>query len=701
MAKEAEMMCAWMSKNNKPVDFSNFLPDEIVDSRIVRHRTLNVMIDILEESSTAAAAGQKIDKEGPASRNGPGGDGDGDGITADGAANTTGGGISDVLNSEYKKKIEGGEKSKIKKEDLFEKLWGWERLLPLSGSVKWADYRSYLEEYYKRNASEFVAGALANQNPEDSQISNNSHMGAALAKSCLKMEEELFYEWKTRVKRSMNDTLQICTIIQSSLIKELALSVCSSGGELFAPFDVSFVMENFGFKCITKEADLMCELLKHGAKPFDDIIEHSSVIRMCALGLANLKGHQSIAVAAAMVGMAKEAKKMCDWIKREKKLVTLSLCEPHDLEECHMIRIRALDVMTSILHDSSFPCPKVHMLVMFSTIYVLVWYLIVVDDVWKEDNWNAIKSLIQPAEIDELFGGHEVKSCRVHDTVLDFIVSKAVEENFVTIIGVPGVVNPDPGNNKVRRLSLQNDGIGKLLYLNLRFRHARSMTELPEELARFQHLEIDIHGFNVVMKIPEIIQKQLVCYVTVTAEDGKTLRDEIASIQGLRVLKGLPVYTQSIEFLQRLGSLKYLKKLSIQFVNYEIIDDDWEKKTVEAVSSVNERAKASLESLHITIYEADEVLDESWFPSPPCGLRELVFNMIRFTSVPEWMGSLVSLEKLSLFMDEMGEDDVEILGALPSLRYISIESTCDMGPEMEAAMARAMEAHPNRPTLDW
>jgi hypothetical protein len=133
----------------------------------------------------------------------------------------TRGGISDVLNSHYKKNTEGGEKTKkmrmekgnreanrynygyygisifllkyasyVKKkwycfvsEDLFEKLWGWERLLPLSGSVKWTDNRSYLEEYYNRNASDFVDGALANQNPEDSQISNNAYMGASLAKS--------------------------------------------------------------------------------------------------------------------------------------------------------------------------------------------------------------------------------------------------------------------------------------------------------------------------------------------------------------------------------------------------------------------------------------------------------------------------------------------------------------------------------------
>jgi hypothetical protein len=56
-------------------------------------------------------------------------------------------------------------------------------------------------------------------------------------------------------------------------------------------------MQDIGFKCITKEADLMRERLKHGAKPTDDVIQQSNVIRMCALGLVNLK----IASAAAMV----------------------------------------------------------------------------------------------------------------------------------------------------------------------------------------------------------------------------------------------------------------------------------------------------------------------------------------------------------------------------------------------------------------
>ena len=57
-------------------------------------------------------------------------------------------------------------------------------------------------------------------------------------------------------------------------------------------------MPSIGFKCTT-EAELMCELLKHGAKPSSQSIQLISVIRICALGL--LKGHQSFASAAAMM----------------------------------------------------------------------------------------------------------------------------------------------------------------------------------------------------------------------------------------------------------------------------------------------------------------------------------------------------------------------------------------------------------------
>ncbi|CAL5012751.1 unnamed protein product [Urochloa decumbens] len=114
-------------------------------------------------------------------------------------------------------------------------------------------------------------------------------------------------------------------------------------------------MQNFGFKCISKEADLMCELLKHGAEPTDGVIQQSSLIRMCALSLMHLQGSHAIDAAAAMVGITKECKLMCDWIKKEGKLISFSFLTCHEVVECCLNRVRILDIMLSILKGSSFP----------------------------------------------------------------------------------------------------------------------------------------------------------------------------------------------------------------------------------------------------------------------------------------------------------------------------------------------------------
>ncbi|KAL6641698.1 hypothetical protein ACP70R_019879 [Stipagrostis hirtigluma subsp. patula] len=59
------------------------------------------------------------------------------------------------------------------------------------------------------------------------------------------------------------------------------------------------------------------------------------------------------------------------------------------------------------------------------------------------------RCLIQPVDI--LYNG-QARAYRVHDTILDFIISKSLEENFITIVS-DKKRRPD---NKVRRLSIQN-----------------------------------------------------------------------------------------------------------------------------------------------------------------------------------------------------------------------------------------------------
>lgn len=382
------------------------------------------------------------------------------------------------------------------------------------------------------------------------------------------------------------------------------------------------------------------------------------------------------------------------------------------------------------------------------------------------------RSLIQPAEIDDEFGCHAVKSCRVHDTLLDFIVSKAVEENFVTIIGVPGV-NYDT-RMKVRRLSLQNNGeipadlvfssarslhvfgpkvkipsvsqfwllrvmdfdncsqlkdddvagIGNLLHLKYLRLHARTLKALPEELARLPELQIDIHGCHEKLEIPETFQR-LASNVALYAGRYDTVPDEMAAVQGLRVLEGLSIRLQSIEFLKGLGQLKNLRRLSYYH-------DGWWERLEQAASSACELGKAGLESLQLYI-DFSRMVEffemDIWFRVPPYSLRELVVEGNYTTVVPskKWMASLVNLEKLHLRICKMDEEDVKILAGLPCLRHLCIECVCpferedlygeaasaavkkamedrptDLSEEeAEAAVKKAMEDHPNRPSFVW
>lgn len=95
----------------------------------------------------------------------------------------------------------------------------------------------------------------------------------------------------------------------------------------------------------------------------------------------------------------------------------------------------------------------------------------------------------------------EVKSCRVDDTILDVIVSKSIEENFVSSVGV---LNLTIGTqNRVHRLSPQVGKQGNSIPLtSLVLSHVRSLIvlqglgEIPS-LAEFRPLcVLDFEGFS-------------------------------------------------------------------------------------------------------------------------------------------------------------------------------------------------------------
>lgn len=86
----------------------------------------------------------------------------------------------------------------------------------------------------------------------------------------------------------------------------------------------------------------------------------------------------------------------------------------------------------------------------------------------------------------------KVESCGVHDIILDFVISKAMEENFVNFVGIPYITSGT--QRKVRRLSLQVDWKeNSILKTGLVLSHVRSVNvfgytmEIPS-LDEFRYL---------------------------------------------------------------------------------------------------------------------------------------------------------------------------------------------------------------------
>jgi len=208
-------------------------------------------------------------------------------------------------------------------------------LVPYDRTVELLDYCSYLEHYYKENCN--VITEVTGSNLVDA------------AETCLKKENELVSLWDSKSKEWVDGILPRKTYILSSLIQEFAGKVKRTGEGIS-------VVSIAALLCITKEANLICEMLNYGANPTDYLIIQSTEIRMCALSLMS---HQyGVPATAAMVGIMKETDKICDWLsKNNQPFDPFDMDLDNDFELGRQVRVRTLHLMISILAESPFSVP--------------------------------------------------------------------------------------------------------------------------------------------------------------------------------------------------------------------------------------------------------------------------------------------------------------------------------------------------------
>uniref|UniRef100_A0ACD5Y5Z5 Uncharacterized protein n=1 Tax=Avena sativa TaxID=4498 RepID=A0ACD5Y5Z5_AVESA len=335
------------------------------------------------------------------------------------------------------------------------------------------------------------------------------------------------------------------------------------------------------------------------------------------------------------------------------------------------------------------------------------------------------RSLIEPVEIQ--YDGR-ADACRVHDVILELIISKSLEENFVTLSGYKNLNTLQ--DEKVRRLSLNYHArehtmvpsnmivshvrsltifgcsehmpslsnfqslrvldlenrevlehdylkhisrLSQLKYLRL---DVRRITALPEQLGELRNLQTLDLRWTWVRKLPaSIVQlQQLACLLVNSAE----LPEGIGKMQALRELSEIEINQNTcLSSLRELCSLTKLRILGLN-LNWHVSNTNsgMEASADNLVVSVRKLGMLNLRWIQIQSYHSYSLdfLLESWSPPPRLLQRfEMSINYY-FPRIPKWVASLNHLSYLGIYVDPVDEETLQILGDLPSLSFLWLTS---------------------------
>uniref|UniRef100_A0A8R7UPD5 Disease resistance protein RPP13 n=2 Tax=Triticum urartu TaxID=4572 RepID=A0A8R7UPD5_TRIUA len=324
------------------------------------------------------------------------------------------------------------------------------------------------------------------------------------------------------------------------------------------------------------------------------------------------------------------------------------------------------------------------------------------------------RSLIQPAET--IYG--EVTSCRVHDMILDLILSKCAEENFMHTAHSYGEMEKMHScKYKVRRLSLNLSAGGATPGSTLAtgLSQVRSFAQFGESiyappLESFKHVRVlvfEVPGER--SKLGAICHLFQLRYLKVSADSVELPAD----IRGLVHLKTLemncwsePKISSDIVHLPNLFNLRlpYGTGLPEGIRNMTSIRtlrcSSMEKSLVEDITGLGELTNLRnlcLSGGSLTVEGVDALVSSigklrdlrqlylgcrlkgyndqlGSLPDPPSRLEALNLGNWLFYVVPKWIGGLRDLMWLSLNVDDLSSHELRILGELPSLvrAYLSV-----------------------------
>ncbi|XP_044974362.1 disease resistance protein Pik-2-like [Hordeum vulgare subsp. vulgare] len=341
------------------------------------------------------------------------------------------------------------------------------------------------------------------------------------------------------------------------------------------------------------------------------------------------------------------------------------------------------------------------------------------DEEVAETYFNQLikRKIIRPVEHSS---NGKVKSFQVHDMVLEYIVSKSSEENFITVVGGHWLI--PMSTNKVRRLSVQNsgsehgnstkhmnlsqvrsltmfrsldqlhfhsfnNGILQVLDLEgckgLKEKHLKDMcrmlvlkylslrrtdiSKIPSKIEKLEYLEtLDLRETDV-SELPKSAG-QLKRIVNIFGGNknprrGLKLPQEInkETMKALRILSGIEIDEKSTG-VAGLHQLTGLRKLAI----YKLIIMKDSETFKQLRSAIEYLGSCGLQTLALNDERSDFINSLDTMPAPPRYLRslELSGNLNR---LPKWINKLSNLNKLTLSVTVLWMDTFELLRNLTLL----------------------------------
>lgn len=326
------------------------------------------------------------------------------------------------------------------------------------------------------------------------------------------------------------------------------------------------------------------------------------------------------------------------------------------------------------------------------------------------------RNLIQPTQLN-----HDVtpRSCALHPVIHEFIVCKAMEDNFVALVHAEQQ-DVTPGNRTVRRLSLLNSGKSDQAVAQIdgtKVSRARSITVFAHTCGtpRLNELSVlrvlDLEGCEGPLCLDGLCKLLLLRYLNLKGTDISQLPAQIGDLKCLETLdvrttkvKELPLSILSLENLTHLltGNAKLPTGISkMKSVLTLSCSNVGKSATVNIIQEIGEMA--SLRELELFCDVTQMPGDKKQVVFQCGGLRSLTKLSIRCSSpsVAFVAGALPKVEVLELkFEKGPSKESSGVCGIehLSSLKHMPIEFSQHVaGAAAAVAAVRnvAEIAHPN------